>query len=384
MWYPHEDVRNQDRILAFCRCQKNSKSGSDIISANRVDQLLLGAAYLWGGDQRVAFEEARAILETYDDGYKVLEANGRLLLFEASAAATSKLAWRAAFTRYSGRVVGKLAIDGAESYLDCGDLDLQGFRVIDAGRLGFERRVGEWVLRSCGGSVNLNNPKTLLVCAPHHKDLIIFASQPIGEKGFWERKKSRVYFEISALQPQMARFMVNLAMAKEKELFLDPFGGSMSIPAEAASIGAYAIGGELDPTSLRGGFENMKRFFETGWDIFLADALHPPFANQTIWSIATDPPFGRLKKVLSGERSEEFFSKIILNAGDLLKRGGGISMLLPQWVLPEALPWDEAGIRVICTIPMRAHKSFTRYAVRGRRVERRGSRRSIVRGPNSA
>ncbi len=325
-----------------------------------------GAAYIWGGNAEMAIGELESVLSTYDRKSRVVRAEGRLVYVEASEEALRKLNARAAFTRYSGKIVGEISNRGlGEISLSLKDVDLSAFKVVDETGMGLERRIGEVVVKGYGGKVNLERPVTLIVAGKSKDKVVLIAADAPPEKGFWERKKKRVYFEISALAPQLARFMVNLAMVKEGSLFLDPFAGSMSIPAEAASLGAYAVGGEIDAVSAAGGFENMKNAFATGWDVLVADATHAPFRDGVFNSIATDPPFGRLKKAFGDNGSYvDFLSAFMHEASRLLAPFGGLAFLLPQGVDQGSLPWKEAGLKPLRFIPMRAHKSFTRYAVR--------------------
>lgn len=327
---------------------------------------LEGAAYIWGGNAEMAIGELESVLSTYDRESRVVRAEGRLVYVEASDEALRRLNARAAFTRYSGKLVGEIGDRGfGEISLSLKDVDLSAFKVIDETGMGLERRIGEVIVKGYGGKVNLERPVTLIAAAKSEDKVALIATEAPPEKGFWERKKKRVYFEISALAPQLARFMVNLAMVREGSLFLDPFAGSMSIPAEAVSLGAYAVGGDIDAVSAAGGLENMRNAFAAGWDVLVADAVHPPFKDGVFNSIATDPPFGRLKKAFGDTGSyADFLSAFMYEAGRLLAPLGGLAFLLPQGVDQGSLPWKEAGLKPLRFIPMRAHKSFTRYAVR--------------------
>jgi len=315
----------------------------------------------------MATEELKAILAIYDESSSILAIQGRGVLFQSNEQATSKIIQRAAFTRYAGQIIGEWATVQGEKFVECGKMELDGFKVIDLSGLGLERRVGEWIKDLCKGRVDLENPKTIVVLMPFKDKIIIFTSEKMPNKGFWERKKNRVFFEISALHPQLARFMVNLSMVREGDLLLDPFAGSMSIPIEAVSVGAYAVGGELDAEAVFGGTKNL-RLGDGKWDVLRADALHPPFAPNSFSSIATDPPFGRLKKIIGQDKKESFFSAFLIDAGQLLKPRGGLSFLLPQDLDPEILPWRTAGIELLGVVPMRVHKSFIRYALRCRKT----------------
>jgi len=327
---------------------------------------LEGAAYIWGGNAEMAIGELESILSTYDRESRVVRAEGRLVYVEASDEALRRLNARAAFTRYSGKLVGEISNRGlGEISLSLKDVDLSAFKVIDETGMGLERRIGEAIVKGYGGKVNLERPINLIIAAKSEDKVVLIVAETPPEKGFWERRKKRAYFEISALAPQLARFMVNLAMVKEGSLFLDPFAGSMSIPIEAASLGAYAVGGEIDAVSATGGFENMNNLFAAGWDVLVADAVHSPFKDGTFDSIATDPPFGRLKKAFGDKGSYvDFLSTFMHEASRLLVPFGGLAFLLPQGVDQGSLPWKEAGLKPLRFIPMRAHKSFTRYAVR--------------------
>ncbi|MGC8600895.1 MAG: hypothetical protein ACP5GO_00810 [Thermoprotei archaeon] len=325
-----------------------------------------GVAYIWGGNPEMAIAELEAILYVYDRDSYVQASKGRLVYFKASEEAIKRVNAQAAFTRYAGTVVGEISNGRlGDMWLTLRDVDLSAFKVIDKTGLGLERQLGDVIVKAYHGKVSLERPHTLIVTAKSDDKVIVLAVQAPPEKGFWARKNKRVYFEISALSPQLARFLVNLAMVKEGSLFLDPFAGSMSIPAEAASLGAYVIGSDVDIQSAQGGFENMKNMFISGWDVLVADAIHPPFREGIFDSIASDPPFGRLKKPFGNMGSYlDFLSSFVLSAGRLLSPLGGLAFLLPQGIDQELLPWEEAGLKLLRLIPMRAHKSFTRYVAR--------------------
>jgi len=319
-------------------------------------------AILWGGNAGLAREEVKALLETYGSRGQLVEISPRLVLGEASSIAADAVLRRAACVRHAGLVVGR--VDG-EIFADLSGYDLDGFKVLDLTGSSLQSRIGDWVRTRWGGRVDLDSPATVLVVLRTQQGIVLVAESFV-EKRFWHRKMGRPYVRIGALHPQLARCMVNLARAKENFWFFDPFSGSSAITVEAALVGALSISSDLDYEACKGGMLNA-----AASDVEIcsvnADAFHQFLRDGSVASLATDPPFGRLSSTHRLPR-DKLFSDVVKMMGRLLMPNAGFSVLIPQGIDLASLPWKENGLKVLAVIPMRAHRSFIRYLIRGEKA----------------
>ena len=156
-----------------------------------------------------------------------------------------------------------------------------------------ERVIGGIVKARSNAPVNLSSPDIMLQ-GILIDDLFVFGIN-LGyiRGGVFEmrRPKNRPFFHPSAMEPKLARVLVNLSRARKGEVFLDPFCGSGGLMIEAGLIGCRIAGGDILPYMVKGARENLQYFGLDPGGVVLHDARKLPF--QDVDAIATDPPYGR-------------------------------------------------------------------------------------------
>ncbi|WP_245522498.1 TRM11 family SAM-dependent methyltransferase [Vulcanisaeta distributa] len=149
---------------------------------------------------------------------------------------------------------------------------------------------------------------------------------------------------------RIARLLVNLARTEEGEVFLDPFVGSGIIAQEAMLIGARVIGMDINPKYL-GLLNNMYV------DAINSDSLLSPIRNESIHSIATDPPYNRLS--ISDLDLDSLYRGFAEEAFRVLRSGGYVAFSHPTYV--NSLDWFlNAGFELIINGLQYVHGGLTR------------------------
>ncbi|MFX1453619.1 MAG: methyltransferase domain-containing protein [Promethearchaeota archaeon] len=169
--------------------------------------------------------------------------------------------------------------------------------------------------------------------------------------------KSRPFFHPSALNPRLARVMVNLSQIKEDEIFLDPFCGTGSLLIEAFLIGCnQVIGIDISPKMINGAKKNLKKFGVKNMELLVGDSNHIPL--KFISGIATDPPYGRSSSTYKKSLIpllENFFLEI----SDLILKNRLITIALPSYIkLFELI--DKLYFEIKHEFTQYVHSSLTR------------------------
>lgn len=113
--------------------------------------------------------------------------------------------------------------------------------------------------------------------------------------------KKRKYIGTTSFDAELSLISCNIGQVMPGKLIYDPFTGTGSFLVAGAFFGAYPIGTDIDPRSLRGRGPNcnLKTNFEQydtssqSIDTFVMDFTNNAFReNLTIESIVCDPPYG--------------------------------------------------------------------------------------------
>ncbi|WP_448577815.1 TRM11 family SAM-dependent methyltransferase [Thermosphaera sp.] len=128
-----------------------------------------------------------------------------------------------------------------------------------------------------------------------------------------------------ALNPRLAKALINLARVREGEVLADPFAGTGTIPVIASAFGISAIGVELD-WSLVHGMEKNLRYYKANAIPVLGDSTQINLSG--IDAVATDPPYGRGAST-HGEDVASLYSDFIEKIPSWVGRGRYASFLAP-------------------------------------------------------
>lgn len=149
-----------------------------------------------------------------------------------------------------------------------------------------ERMIGSLV----SGPVSLDNPEVeyRAICTA---ELCYFGRvRPGPDRREFDRRRpgDRPFFHPGVMMPRIARALVNISCVRPGGILLDPFSGTGGILIEAGLVGAHPVGGDMDPSMLRGSLANVP-----GLDLVRADAASLPFPDGSIDAVVTDLPYGQ-------------------------------------------------------------------------------------------
>lgn len=328
---------------------------------------------LSGEYPELSFGELRAILFTFDNSPKITLDCKNVGLIETTKDCAVLAVERSAYVKEAALLVVK-SIDIHE-LIECIKLmplhellnDGETFEVrcikcwgAECDAKEAEAELGRIIL-NCGKrvSVDLKNPNKRFVLLVTPNGLFFGLSvAKKRKKEFYDRRAGRRPFTLpSALQPKIARCMVNLARVRPGGRILDPFAGSASILNEAWLLGYDAIGLEIKRWICKGARLNLQHYAYGGPEIVNGDARIAPF-RRCFDSMVTDPPYGRSTTIPTGSLTgllEDFLSKLT----DLLVEGGSICMASPSSIDLTSLG-KAYGLDVLETYAVKVHGTLTR------------------------
>lgn len=332
--------------------------------------------FLFSGEhETLPISELKAVLEAENHPYKELEKLDQAARFEASKNCVKAIKHRAALTRICGlelfdckaelneilrkmqEISLKEALDEMESFVVRIKRVKTYAKDIDA--LFLERKLGEIILnKTKKAKVNLKNPnKTFIGILTSGKFIFGIKMAEIIPKPFTERRpKKKPFFHPSAMQPKLARCMVNLARPKTGDLLLDPFCGTGGMLIEAALIGCRIIGLDIQKRMVKGTLENLEHYNIKPEGIIIADAKNPPV--KEVDCVVTDPPYGKSASTLK-RTTKQIIEEALQSLQDTLKKGGLICMAAPK-SLSVGVIASNLGYKHLDSHFVYVHRSLTR------------------------
>ena len=253
---------------------------------------------------------------------------------------------KAAMCHRVNRVIAITDEDGIFQEIE--DLDLKGtFMVRWKGRRDLEKRIGAILARKA--RVNLESPDHEIRILDGSGEIYLCEKLFDVDRGSFEKRKPkfRLYSPPISMHPRLARCMVNLAGNGGGKIMLDPFCGSGGILIEAALIGWRTAGSDVDPRSIAGCRKNLRQL-DLEADLYLSDisSLDPGRVD----AIVTDPPYGR-SSLTGGKNTDELYRALLNMAEDHAEK------LVATFPHPIGIQNGE----LISTVPIRVHRSLTRY-----------------------
>jgi tRNA (guanine10-N2)-dimethyltransferase len=173
------------------------------------------------------------------------------------------------------------------------------------------------------------------------------------------RPRKRPVFHPATMPPKIARCMVNLARAKPRGTFADPFSGVGGIAIEAAVIGCDVVAVDASLRMVRGARRNLRHFALNSLGFVLGDARSVPL--QGLQAIATDPPYGRDSST-RGVKVENLYSEFLAGTQASLRKGAHVCISAPSEIDVESFATDS-GLKVREKYLVRIHRSLTRQFV---------------------
>lgn len=296
--------------------------------------------------------EVLAAMEGEGIGFRILTEfdRDRILVVDAKSKSREFLQ-RLALTKLAGEFIG-MSSDLAEIASLLVERLPPGSRIAVRGSLSLEKELGA-MLKEKGFGIDLENPEFSIPLFKTGK--LYLAAVEISINRDFERRKPqfRPYFHPTSMHPKIARALVNLARIKKGDTVLDPFCGTGGILIEAGLIGMRAMGSDIDEEMVDGCRKNLKHYGIEG-EVKLADAMNLDKEFTSTDAIVTDLPYGR-SSFTTEKDMEKLYNKFISVAGNSLRKGKYLVIVMPDKFTPESENFSVAG-----EFSLYVHKSLTR------------------------
>lgn len=216
---------------------------------------------------------------------------------------------------------------------------------------GLEKKIGSKI----EGDVDLESPKKCFKLFLTEDNFVLTEKiLNIDRSSLRNRKPhKRNFFKPGAIEPSLARSIINLTRTKNGEL-LDIFTGTGSFLIEATEMNISSIGLDADPEILLNAKKNLKKFNnEKTPELVLGDAKKLPFETKSLDAAVADPPYGK-SSVTYGD-PEKTYVESIKEAMKALKPGSYLCFISPKERVDYNMELNE-----IERYEVREHKSLTR------------------------
>jgi len=214
----------------------------------------------------------------------------------------------------------------------------------------FERLIGTMIT----GTVQLINPVEEYR-AIISKDRCYFGRVLYRiDRGAYDRRNPgrREFFHPGVMMPRMARTLVNLSLAGNGSILLDPFCGTGGILIEAEMLGVRTMGSDFDPMMIRGCRENVQQS-----TLFLADTTRLPIHDRAADAVVTDFPYGQSVCIKKTDTMERLYHDALREINRVLKTGSRAIVVTHQDISGIAVQ----HMTVLQHHTQRVHKSLTRH-----------------------
>jgi len=335
--------------------------------------IVLVYVYLSGEHRTLPAAEARAIAEAENIPFNVLAHLDQVLIAESTPAYFKFLDLRAAFIKTAGLVLGvtesSLGIDGIKSILR--DVNLEEYSVSNVSfrrikHYGSEIKFDEvadlvkrYISSLCSTSKKASSGSTLDIILSNGVVVVGVRRYTRSLDKFRDRNpQKRPVYKPGTLTPEFSRIFVNLSRASvtNNDLFLDPFCGVGGFLLEACVIGLRACGCDINPSYVEGAIRNLE-FYGCPPNVVVADACELPFSRAD--AIGTDPPYGRLTKVLGYKTLHDLMLKFLEKACSILRKGRYLVFAQKHGVVRES-DIENLGFKIVEYHKNWVHGSLTR------------------------
>jgi len=164
------------------------------------------------------------------------------------------------------------------------------------------------------------------------------------------RPGNRPFFHPGVIMPRIARALVNISLAREDQILLDPFCGTGGIVLEAGLMGIDAIGSDVDPEMVIGSRKNIPQ-----GDLIVADSTDLPFRTGSMDAVVTDLPYGQSSAIWARDL-DHLYSETIEEIHRVLAPGKRAVLVTHRDISALA----GSCMQVSAMYRQRVHKSLTR------------------------
>ncbi len=339
-------------------------------------------AILSGLYERLSRSELAALLEIEGGTSRITGFLEGAAIIEAEELPAHSIVQRAAYVKEIGQLIGvseatlPSILDEIKSSIDYlkgagGPFRVEVTRYKGYSRINLPHTALKHIVTFLDGLGLPLSPRSRNILRIHVTEGVALIGIPLSRldvKPFQQRKpRVRPFFKPGPLDPQLSRAFVNLArLRRGVDVYLDPFCGTGGFVIEACYIRPRGcICGDLDPVMAEGARVNLDYYGFRCTLVMQADAARIPLADESVDSIATDPPYGR-STTLAKRRREDLYREFLGEAARVLVKGGWLAFAAPVEAKPADLA-SEAGFRVVDYIEMYVHSSLTRGIVVARK-----------------
>ncbi|MEM0441039.1 MAG: RsmD family RNA methyltransferase [Candidatus Caldarchaeum sp.] len=328
---------------------------------------------LSGENPALSAAELQHLLTIYisNPSFKIIDE--RIAVAEVGDEVAKKIVFRAAYTKAAAKLIAQgVSTEDLAFRPDwrelCQDFHTFEVSVVKLGEtyvhsVEVEKQIAKHILSELPHlRINLSNPEVTFltaVSAGHVAVGRLIASKP--KLFFADRKAGIRPFRIpSALQPKLARCLVNLSVLNDSSKVLDPFAGSGAVVVEAGLMGHESVGIELKTWISEGMKRNVETYSHSTCHVIQADSRHLPF-RKAFDSVATDPPYGR-SATLAGMSFKTLFKRFAEEVLNILNQKARIAVTVPTTYYSDLIDACE-GFRHEAYFDLYVHKSLTRRVV---------------------
>lgn len=205
---------------------------------------------------------------------------------------------------------------------------------------------------------------------------IVFARKVmvIDRSSFEIRKPQLRPFNVPiSLHPRLARCLVNLGGVQEDMIVLDPFCGTGGILIEAAYVGAFVVGSDIEKKMIEGTEKNLRHQGIDNFHLVCTDIRDLPkkledlntkkilgnkrIAKNGLNMIITDPPYGRATST-KGEPIEQLMNISFQIFSKLLSSNGVVVIALPNKDLVASV---NKYFDILGEFTYRIHRTLTKH-----------------------
>ncbi len=253
-----------------------------------------GYFFMHSGERvRLASAELEALVRTYYPDAALRKLDERVSIVDGDID-LQKITSRVTCTRYAGKLVSlsdDISFDPDGHFRNYNKF---ACKLINLSKkyVGVEAvsKLGKYIKeKSPWMQVSLDNPDITVLYVVTNNGSMVGLAQFKDDVKRIQKRRDRPYFHNVALEPRLSRIMVNLTMAKENDLLLDPFCGTGSILLEAADMNIHTIGCDTSAKMCYGALANTRKAKSF---IVNCDALSLPLQIKDIDVIAADLPYG--------------------------------------------------------------------------------------------
>lgn len=328
---------------------------------------------LSGENPALSAAELKHLLLILDEPHSLKIFNDRVAIADVEVNVAREAVQRAAYTKLAGVLLGSgssldelVFEDGwSEKVPRFKSFDVSVFEVggVQVNSVMVEKKVAAEILGKIKGiKVDLTNPEASFIVIVTPKVCVAGLSVVVKPKKFFaDRKAGLRPFRIpSALQPKLARCLVNLSVKTRESKVLDPFAGSGAIVVEAGLMGHESVGLEVKTWISDGMRKNVYFYCPSNTHVVQGDAKRLPFI-RSFDSVATDPPYGR-SATLGGIPLRTLLQNFSKSATSVLREKARMAITVPATYFPDLV--DACSMfKLVEYHDLYVHKGLTRRVV---------------------